>query len=265
MTTNKRVSVTEIDTYNKCPRLWRYKFKDGLRTKELNQAMVSGTAIHAGVEALSLGRDGVTAALDTLAELAGERGERFKRGVLTALDGLPDWVAKVKSPVTEDKLEVVYGSITVVGRPDIWFQEGDTIEIWDYKSTSKDEDRRLSQYDQWNDQPRFYGVLLHDHLISQGINPPPIIYTGHIILSTRGKHAVGTPTILAGKLLDDTRERMLDLAAAVGEHETMHMSAFNCGMCDFSKLCEGALTGYPLGDIVEQEYTRDERRTHPIT
>lgn len=251
----RKVRVTELGVYARCPRQWHYKYEEGWRLKDsYNPYLISGTAIHHGIEAsLALGKDPVAEGLAELERIGGPDWQRFEAGVVRAVGGLPEWVYTKPHPMVEQQMEVDYGTVIVTGKPDLWFVDGQTIEIWDWKSTSKDEENRLADYERWNEQPRFYAVLLHDWLKAQGREPPQF-FIGHMVLSTRGKHVYGTPSYMSTELLTRARIRMVELADRVGQGIYMISNPFNCGSCEFNAACEGELTGDDPVAILEDKY-----------
>ena len=239
----KRVRVTEIGVLQACRLKWEYKYIKKLKRPESAMSagrMAQGTAIHHGIEVGMLtGADPVEAALAKLEELTG-RPERFTTGVRTAIAGVPKSMWQAPRPQVEDFLEVTYyegNGVIIAGRPDFWLvtPEGD-IEITDFKSTSSDEGSRLEAYEVFDWALLYYGVLVHDLLALEGHEPPPI-YTRHIVLSTRGKHAIGAPKLLAGRRLTQVREHMVALALEVGTLPIIPTwSPIGCKWCEFADL-----------------------------
>lgn len=248
--TKPSISITELEDWQQCSLLHHFKYGLRLRppTDEINYIMLSGRAIHFGVESAILrGRDTAVDAATTFLAQYGDVGERFINGVQTALAGIPDWVFEVPTPQVEAPIEVEYQDVIVRGRPDLWWYDGDSIHIVDFKSTSKDEVDKLARYQMWNMQPRRYGVLVRDSL-----NRPFPVYTRHIMLSTRGKHIEGRPLLLTEPLLVKVQREMQIIAwqiAVQGTEAPPHYGS-HCGFCDYNTICEVQLTGGNIDDII---------------
>ncbi len=269
-----KVRISELDTWLRCKLLWKYQYLD-LREKitdpEEHSPRLSGSAIHKGVEAMLLSEKNYrqigTEALDSYLALY-EGGGKYRAGGITALMGVPEELLGRADFVVEDEIEVYYTvegpPVTVYGHPDLWFHADGGITIVDFKSTSKDEWQKLSWYQTWNLQPRYYAVLLHDWLEEQGVIPPPF-YFQHIILSTRGKHAVGAELPLLSEEMDQARSRMLYIAGQIAhaaEHETIGFKdAFFsslCQSCDFAPVDEILLVGGQVDSVFAERYTKRE-------
>lgn len=278
-----RVSVTELDQWQVCRMKWYYAQRLGLRPRPEEAGVsptLSGSAIHFGLEA-GLGRvagaNPMVAALEgafTYLEAHGVGGARYKKGVQAALLGVPEEYWTNTAHVAEEKLEVDYdgevigwSDVTMVGKPDIYFYNDNSITIVDAKSSSKDEADRALAYQQWNMQPHYYAVLLEDHFLANNWEVPPI-YIKHTILSTRGKHFYGAPYLVGVKHRIKIRERMLKLASEIAmEGHGRPLDVFTdgrieymCKMCDFESLDALALTGRDTESMIEEMYTTREQR-----
>jgi hypothetical protein len=264
-----RVTVSELEQWVECPLKWYYSHVRRLRAKPDPEAFnpgASGTAIHKGVEAGLLRAPGTQPrrvamdAIQTYLEVSG--GGRYLRGAEAAISGVPDELWNREAPQAEDQLEVEYPlgeeKLLVVGRPDLWYRDGDSLVIVDFKSTAKDEHDRLLTYQTWNMQVRYYAVMLHDTL-ARGMP----VYTRHVVLSTRGKHAVGAPYLVSPGMLNETRDRMLELALAISNRPTdeglvriAHYSRACPIICDYAPIDEIRLTGGNVESIIEEQYER---------
>ena len=279
-----KVRISELDTWLRCKLLWKYQYLDQwekITDPEEHSPRLSGSAIHKGVEAMLISeknqRQIGTEALDSYLALY-EGGQKYRAGGITALMGVPDELLGRADLVVEDEVEVSYPylvgagehsaapkvPVTVYGHPDLWFHADGGITVVDFKSTSKDEWQKLSWYQTWNLQPRYYAVLLHDWLKERGVIPPPF-YTQHIILSTRGKHAAGTELLILPSEMDEARARMLYIAGQIAhaaEHETIGFKdAFFsslCQSCDFAPVDEILLTGGQVDSVFAERYTKRE-------
>lgn len=269
-----KVRISELDTWLRCKLLWKYRYLDQwekVTDPEEHSPRLSGSAIHKAIEAMLLSeknqRQIGTEALDSYLALY-EGGKKYRAGGITALMGVPDYLLGRADLVVEDEVEVYYTvegpPVTVYGHPDLWFHAEGGITIVDFKSTSKDEWQKLSWYQTWNLQPRYYAVLLHDWLKEQGKALPPF-YTQHIIVSTRGKHALGTELLILPSEMDEARSRMLYIAGQIAhaaEHETIGFKdAFFsslCQNCDFALVDEILLVGGEVDSVLAERYTKRE-------
>ena len=266
------IRVTSLSTWQEC----RYKYHlsaSGLRPRPGDSSglspQLSGTAIHFGIEAgLLWHRDeavNVTIdrratahkAADTYLDRLG--GDRYRQGVHTAIDGVPTEVWETINPQSEQRYSIEYDTFILTGKPDLWTYSEDAIIITDFKSTSKDEQDRLQKLQLFNMQPRYYGVLLTAWLVSQGREPPPV-YTRHLVLSTRGKHAYGQPQLLSEHGWRQAQDMMLRIGreiAASGEISFLDATVSgSCAWCEYQDLCTGHLTDADIPSIMEERYRR---------
>lgn len=266
-----RISVSELLDWQRCRLLWYYKYARRLQTKPDDNKTTpqrSGQAIHFGIESGMLaptGADKLSTALSAarlyLEEYGAYDSGRFWNGVESGIRGVPVDFWEAERPQVEDTLTVTYdisGSpVTVVGRPDHWLYSNDAIVITDYKSTSKDEAGLLTKLEIWNMQVRYYAVLIHDWLVSLNKHVPPV-YTRHMILSTRGKHAYGCPKLLSPSDMNFSRKSMQDTAEAIMRGSTGDLSdgsyMMSCEWCDFGPIDIVGLTGGNRESIIEAEY-----------
>ncbi len=278
-----RISVTAIDQWVDCKMKYHYAQELGLRPRPEEEEVsptLSGSAIHFGVEA-GMNCDPeenpvIVAHEAALTYLYAHEGnvQRYEKGVKTALLGVPQEYWESGHHVSEDKLEVDYGvqtnvtvdpvAVTIVGKPDIYFYDGQSLVIVDLKSSGSDEAQRALRYQQWNMQVWYYAALLEDWLHSQGKNIPPI-YVKHTILSTRGKHFHGQPYLLGGKGRDNARTRLLRVAQEIveqGDYNVFLDGKLNymCSMCDFAEVDALALTGRDPGSMIAEKFTTREER-----
>ena len=260
-----RVSVTELSEWQECPQRWRYARVLGLRRKPGDTAspLISGSAIHAGIEGgLLLGKDRAMEAANSYLAQYGPAAEKYVAGASRALGCVPEHLWSIHNPQAETPLSVVYQPtadirVEMRGRPDCWYYKDDVgLVIWEFKSTSSDEVSRLEQYTLWNMQPRYYAVLLLDTLAK---DLP--VYTAHAVLSTRGKGAVGEPTLLPKSQIKHARSHMLDIAVRVASARidptlVVPHYGFHCNWCEFAPIDEGVLTGADTQGIIAEEYER---------
>lgn len=261
------IRVTGLLTWQECR--YRYRLSQSLRRKPHEGSglspQMSGSAIHFGIEAglaAEAGRDRRAVAHEAANTYLDRFGaDRYRNGVHTALDGVPEEVWAATNPQSEQRITVEYGDFTLTGKPDYWTYEPDAIIITDFKSTSKDEQDRLDRLQLFNMQPRFYAVLLATWLMLNGHKPPPF-YTRHLVLSTRGKHLLGAPWLLTDEVFEASHQMMLRLAheiAAAGVTSFIDATvSSSCAWCEFQDLCTGHLTGADVGSIIKEQYTEEE-------
>lgn len=269
------VWVTELDTWQECKYKHQLDRVERLEPVPVPDAppspMLSGKAIHFGIEAGLLASatkedgfviDRQAAAIHAAHLYLDESGgERFKKGAEAAIRGVPQEIWDAALPQSETRLSVTYGDVTIVGRPDHWVYAPDAITVTDWKSTSKDESDRLERYELFNTQLKFYAVLLADHLRAEGHDTPPL-YTRHLVLSTRGKHAYGSPKLLSREVETWARMRMLEVAYEIVEDRPVGFGYAwpdtGCGWCDFNPICIGHLTGADVLYIIKTQFRKRE-------
>ena len=274
--TNLRVSVTELDTWLECKVKWYYSWKLGLRPvadeEDGVSPLISGRTVDFGVQAGLLrepGQDALSVAFRAAALYLAQHGEKatkYIRGVEAAISGMPQAMWDVVSPQSQHKMEIPWGPVTFVGKPDLWYMTENGIYIVDFKSTSKDEWERLLLMQTTNLQPQIYAVLLNEWLLNQGKTVPPL-YATHLVLSTRGKHAYGVPRLvspehisaLSGRIDSVVAEmvRMADPLAAMSPVERLYNHgriSYACRGCDFFAIDEGGLTGADMSDIIATRF-----------
>lgn len=266
--TKPTIRVTSLSTWQEC----RYKYHlstTGLRLKPGEGSglspQTSGTAIHFGIEAGLLAaaesdrRAVAVQAADTYINRLG--GDRYRQGVYTAIQGVPQEVWDTVNPQSEQRITVEYDTFILTGKPDLWTYSEDAIVITDFKSTSKDEQDRLQNMQLFNMQPRYYGVLLTAWLVGQGREPPPV-YTRHLVLSTRGKHVYGAPQLMSVDLWQKSASMMMLAAediAASGRIGFLEASVSpSCAWCDYQDICVSHLTGADVSATIESEYRRTD-------
>lgn len=269
------IRVTSLSTWQEC----RYKHhlsRGGWRLRPTASSglspQMSGTAIHFGIEAGLLaapGRNRVAVAVESAnAYLDHLGGDRYRQGVYTALQGVPQEVWDTVNPQSEQRITVEYDLFFLTGKPDLWTYTQDAIIITDFKSTSKDEQDRLEKMQLFNMQPRYYGVLLTAWLVSQGREPPPV-YTRHLVLSTRGKHVYGVPQLLSEAGQRRTQDMMLkighEIAAAKDISFLDATVSASCTWCEYQDLCVSHLTDGDISDTLESQYRRTGDITETIT
>lgn len=259
-----RIRVTELDDWQTCRLAWWYKWRAGLRpVKEAaSSPAMSGRAVHFGIEAGLLkrtGPDGAVQAATMFLESKGEGSARFAVGVETAIRGVPDYIWKLPLPQSEDEVEAlsIDGDVVFVGRPDVWWVDEDGLTVVDFKSTSSDEMNKQARYQMWNLQPRYYAVMLKE----AGRVPQDLpVYIHQMVLSTRGKHAIGVPWLVPERLLDQAWGRMHDASRVIRHATTVtiaqaHLGA-HCEWCDYAPIDEAILTGGDAEWVEKQQYTK---------
>lgn len=254
----RRVSVTELEVWQQCRLKWEYKYRRKLRPRPsaTPSPLISGSAVHFGVEAGLAGQDAAASALVALRRYGEETAAKYERGVLTALGGVPEWVWGVKLPQTEMKLEVVYGEeVTVVGKPDLWYLDDEGIHVVEFKTSGTDERARLERYETWNPQPLRYLALLSRVL---PLSYPT--YSRHILLSTRGRHAVGEEELVSKERLVEVEREMVEIACEVGMLPlSPHWLGGGCDWCEFRSVDEVRFKGKGAAAAIEQELEKEER------
>lgn len=255
-----------MSTWLRCRYAHTLRYVEELQPKAEGQPiatpLTSGSAIHFGIEAALLkgtGLPGARLAADQYLNNRGESGERFRRGVHTALEGVPAEVWTAHIPQVEDELSYVYqpGDIKILGKPDLWEYDENGIYITDYKSTSKDETDRLERYEMWNVNTPFYGVLLSDYLGSEkGFDPP--VYVRHIVLSTRGRPAIAQFKPLTRRKIRLMRTMMLGTATQILTERGVDFTGAHpdifCDGCDFAPVCRGHLTNADVDGILKESF-----------
>jgi hypothetical protein len=255
-----RVSVTQMDDFQKCQQFWLYRHIKGLRPREKPAAMQSGSAFHDSIEqALMLPRsERIDTALAVAEEHLGE-GHRLLPGVLRAIEGVPQWLWEVERPVAEDKLEVDYSvtfdvdCLTVVGKPDLWTVTDRGVEVTEFKSTGKKGSKfqeALKQYGTWATQAVRYCVLLYDSY--PHLRDLPFYYK-YLLQSTAtgesDESECGPITITA---MDRIRTEMLEICRQIAEVTPVRSYGILCNWCDFQQLCTSFRLGFE-GDEGEFE------------
>lgn len=256
-----RISVTQLDTYQRCEVLYSYKHIERLQPRDTS----------ATPEYMKIGRAVASAIESGLSKLPmpDNPEELTKEGlakVQQCLNAVPKWIWELEIPgVSEDRLEPTYnnGRITLVGRPDLWYleQQGEDVvalHIVEFKSGAEKyrpgADRKRVEYENWSLQPSRYAVLLRDsYPWLEGLPA----YRQHIYLSTYG-HASEGPRILVANE-DDIREQMVYLASLADSldrkaHDPLHHFSFLCDRCEFNQICFGYLTGADLRGIIDENY-----------
>jgi hypothetical protein len=268
-----RVSVTELETFQRCEVLHDFKYTQRLRRIEAAGGpvyMQAGKLIAEALEyAFLVGTEGSrrTAArqfaLDRV--VAGELSDRC----LKAINSVPNHIWQLSKPVSEDKLEVQYeNGIELVGIPDLWYVHDDGVRVLEFKAPSKDKRaaaRAMKDYELWSQQPTRYAVLLHDKY--EWLQGMPF-YKQHVMLSQHGFCLEGEQWRISPELLDNTRSEMLSTAAQVGSmtawKEPVHayMMEFGnlpCIRCDFSDVCTAHLTNGDESDIIRRQFRKEAR------
>lgn len=244
-----RVSVTELQTWLECQLKWEYKHRERLRHIKPSQPMLTGQAVHFGVEAgLALGKaQAVESALVYLRKSGQE--EKSGKQVVKALEGIPEWVWEIPLPQSETKLEVQFEKVVVVGKPDLWYVDGDGIKVVEFKSSGSKELERLERYERWNTQPLWYLALL-----KASLNHDLPCYSQHILLSTRGKHVVGRERFVSDEAVRRAGHQMVAISERVGVDEILPHESGSCDFCEFHEICEMRLTGGDFRSKIEQEF-----------
>ena len=258
----KRVSITEMGVWQRCHLQWHYQYRLRLKSKTavLNPYMLSGSAVHFGIEAgLLLGPQAAEdAAVTYLKAEVGDKGERYVKGVSHALKGIPEWAWRVASPQSEMKLTIEVGQVTIVGKPDLWWVDDDGLHVVEFKSTSKNPSEKLREYERWNQQPWRYAVLLRAFL--PGLRD---IQTGvkHVVLSTNEESVEGEEIPCTPARLRLVEETMVQLAQEVGIEPIVGVfEPFICEGCNFADLDEVLLTGGDWRDKIAREFVERERK-----
>ena len=264
----KRLRVTEIEDFLTCRWLWDYKWNQGLRLPDDDMRagpMITGRAVHHGLEAAVLLGGGQAAALRYAAEYLTqyEGSAKFQRGVETCIRGLDPALYELVAPQAEQELTWPIPGIDydLVGRPDLWYiDETSGIYIIDYKTTSKEEEEKGRGYQIWSQQTPLYGLLVVEYLATLDQSLP--IYLQHIILSTRGNHYMTRPLLFSSRECETQKALVTTLAAEV---ERCHQDPtllyptrnfFQCHRCDFATVDQVRLTGRDYESIIEEEYEK---------
>lgn len=276
------IRITELADYANDRRTWYYKWVLRLRAKDARREtapLISGTAIHFGIEAALLRADPAidphsvsrAAAYLKLGAELGEGGEKYKPGVDRALSGVPERLFDLPLPQTEMELRIPRPDLGVefVGRPDVWFRTEDGVEIYEFKTSSSDEAVKHERYEKWSMQARYLAVLLDWQFRLQG-EPTPPIYISYIMLSTRGKHVIGRLKLVTRAQLDLYAEMLEGWA---GEMRAAVLSG-KLPLPTYSALMEwseykaieearlAALPGMTADDVIADDF--EQRRGHDV-
>ena len=224
--------------WQECEMKWWYRYK--LRMPLVATGpMVSGGAIHAGLEGALLGKKTVADAWRVAGNYLGEENiEKYGPGAKRALEATPSWLWEVEVPQVELKLEVQLGGHVVVGKPDLWWVDKDGAFVVEFKSTSDDPSRKLEDYQPLgNPQPLRYAVLVDKYL--EGKLP---VYVMHLILSTRGKVCEGAWYPVSRSVLEREEKEMVEIVGRMERAPLWHRS-WACGRCEFKEIDEVRVTG----------------------
>ena len=254
----KRVRVTELECWQQCAWKWYYRYvlkleRPPLSMMENSSPLVTGLATHFGIEAGLLGQDAVESAWLKIDTELGERGKRFKPGVEKAINAVPAYVWERERPQVEGQIDIQYGegegAVTISGKPDVWFMDDGGVEIIDFKTTSKKPSEVIASYEMWNQQIRYYAVLINDWLWMKGATQKPV-YTKHIALTTKGDCVEGKPKMLSRKQIKLHREHMVKIAQSVPSQDVklsdlqpaFSSRPVHCGSCEYQMIDELYLT-----------------------
>ena len=250
-----RVSVTEMAVWQECPLKWWYKYHERARSEipEQTGPMLSGAAIHAGLETALLGDKSSEAAWLGAQHFFGDNEEglaKFGPGVKRALMAAPKWLWEVKVPQVELKLEETWGrdKHVVVGKPDLWWVDGTGAHIVEFKSTSDEPSRKLMDYQPLgNPQPLRYAVLVEKYL--KGTMP---MYVRHLIFSTQGKMFEGAEAPVSRKVLEREETEMREILGKMMGPPIWHRS-WQCGRCAYREVDEVRVTGGDWESMLTKE------------
>src|SRR3990167_1451226 len=111
----KRVSVSEIQTWQSCRQKWQYQYQARLRPlpqEDNNGFLLSGRAVHHAIEQAFKSthdrpRIAEAAAISYLGQF-GEKGNIYARGVASCLEGVPQEIWEMANPNSEQKFEAIY-------------------------------------------------------------------------------------------------------------------------------------------------------------
>lgn len=276
-----RVSVTQLDDWQKCQQFHLYRHVKGLRPAEKSEALQSGAAFaHSFEQGMMLPR---SERVDTALEAANEwfnYDHRLLPGVLRAIEGVPGWLWDVERPVAEDKLEVPYlfpedrsklirgwmpscGStnhgidcacpqVTIVGKPDLWTVTDQGVIVVELKSTGKTGSaarKRLDDYFDWAAQALRYCVLLYDAYPHLRDLP---FYRQYVLQCTSGESYESALELVTNTTMDRIRTEMLEICRQIAEVTPVRSYGILCNWCDFKELCTSFRLGFE-GDEGEFE------------
>ena len=244
----RRVSVTELVTWQECRRCWHYKFERRLLPKQLNPMMESGRAIAAGIEAgfadHSLPDERVAKARRFLDAEYRWADEKFRAGAMRAVEAVPPWVWATTNAYSEQKLVVDYptSGVQMVGRPDLLLMSQEQALVVEFKSTGKrgrEAESRLKLHELTGQQVLQYCVLVADNF--KWLDRP--LFRQHILLTTSGECHEGGQFPVTPLILDRARGHMLASAGEVGKELTLHNRGGDCMRCDFNLACTAYFDG----------------------
>lgn len=268
-----RISITELDTFQQCQQRHYYRHHQNLvlaDTGEEPEYRVVGQIVARAIELgamLNAGEKDLRELLDS------EYPEELVDRAWRAIGVVPEWVWQIKNPMAEDKLEVDYrleaecvvgpGCLvcraTIVGKPDLWYSKPDMgVVVVEFKSSADPISKgkqKLENYEKWGIQASRYAVLLRDSYDWMAGEP---IYRQHVFVSTRGYLLEGKELLVHN--LDEVREEMLMLAGRMAEErEPVHTFGPLCNWCEYSRICQGWVTGQDTKSIMEGEYVQRVR------
>ncbi len=272
----RRYSVTEIEFWEECRYRWeqRYVKKYYQPEGKKGAALMSGIAIAEGLEAGILAGGMLPIAQHRAEEwLLEHDGERFVRGAKEALKAVPQWIWDMKYGIPEDKLEPVYADhtdgqwhsvtefsegddyIKLVGRPDLWSANEDTLLVVEFKSTSAAKSKAKQKIDgyNWAVQPYAYAFMLKDtypeleHLTT---------YVQHVLVTTRGELFEGPKKLIGAKAMQQWRNDVLTNADQIGKIENNRHFGVLCGYCEFQDACAVYRAGQDPQPIIDMNFKR---------
>ena len=274
-----RVSVTELEDFQDCE--MKHHYRHGMRLRPLQAAeksialVIGGTVARAIEVGVSLG-GGVEQAKEYIA--AQKLGEKFEPKAIICVEKLPQLFWDIKTPNSEDKLEVQYGTEegrhTMVGIPDLWWVEYDEDDValavhveefktgYQYGSQAVD---RLMSYQMFGIQASRYAVMLHDkYEWLRGLD----FYRRHTLMSYagRGKAYKGDELLLSKQGMDRTRMDMLELVDRMAStKQATHHFARLCDWCAYAPICRGYLTNSDPDEIIKSRYGAKPRKENHDT
>ena len=269
-----RASVTQIEQFQLCEVKHDYSYQRRLEPVQEDSSAIYQRIGRVVAESIEIGikkgvdgkRPAKAYASDYLSAQLGDEKDLEKAAI--CVDKLPDHIWDIPLPMSEDKLEVEYGSHTVVGVPDLWWVESDdegvlALHVEEFKTgyqAGSKASEKLVNYEKWGIQASRYAVLLHDKY--EWLRGLPI-YRRHILMSYsgRGKAYVGRELLVSDATLDKTRTEMLTLVERMDTLVTpTHHFGMLCNWCKYSPICWGYLTGLDEDDIIATSYKRKERK-----
>lgn len=249
-----RVSVTNLLSYDQCPRKWAFNKEGWGEHEERWPGMLQGTVVHDVVSSIAKGvqDEHIPVLVETVCADTFNSDKSIKRyspGVVRALDKFPISWSEVRKWGSEIEVEAQIGNHTVSGRVDLLKISDDEITIVDIKTSKVDEIEHLL----WNSQNRYYATILNE------MYPDRTIWYEYWCLPTDAKEPSPTKGSfwMKPRNFEQTKNEMIRILDLMEKRETdgldhkdfPRMNMNNCKFCQFKRLCMSEIV---IGRYVEE-------------